>query len=486
MANTSTSFLHQTLLGTAQRYLDDLTTPTIRLGVTGLAQAGKTVFITALVRNLTGGGRLPFFAAAAEQRLHACYLEPQPDDNVPRFAYEHHISDLTANPPRWPDSTTHISELRLTIEYTSAAPLWRRLGNRRLHLDIIDYPGEWLTDLQMLDIPYAVWSDRQMRLARSPLRTGHAAAWLSHVAGLDGDGDASEDTAREAAKLYSHYIDHARRDGVSFGTLGPGRFLMPGDLAGSPMLTFAPLDISPDTDIRPRSLAALMARRYESYKRHVVEPFFQTHFSRLNRQIVLVDALSAINHGPEAVTQLTQAMENALCAFRPGSNTWLSRIRGRRIDRVVFAATKADHLAHTSHDRLEHALRLITDRARFRTQSAGSDVTIMAMAAIRATTEHTSSDAGEQLHCVAGRPLANQMIDGQVFDGTRDIVIFPGDLPPDPVATLGGHAGSLDVKFVQFAPPPLSDPLGTDLNPAPWPHIRLDRALEHLLGDYLR
>ena len=38
-------------------------TPTVRLGVTGLSRAGKTVFITALVHNLVHGGRLPLFDA---------------------------------------------------------------------------------------------------------------------------------------------------------------------------------------------------------------------------------------------------------------------------------------------------------------------------------------------------------------------------------------------------------------------------------------
>ena len=36
-------------------------TPTLRLGVTGLSRAGKTIFITALVHNLLTGGRLPGF-----------------------------------------------------------------------------------------------------------------------------------------------------------------------------------------------------------------------------------------------------------------------------------------------------------------------------------------------------------------------------------------------------------------------------------------
>ena len=37
--------------------------PTVRLGVTGLSRAGKTVFITALIHGLTRGGRFPVFEA---------------------------------------------------------------------------------------------------------------------------------------------------------------------------------------------------------------------------------------------------------------------------------------------------------------------------------------------------------------------------------------------------------------------------------------
>ena len=61
-------------------------TPTLRLGVTGLARAGKTVFISALVRNLLREARLPFFLAAAQNRIERAFLEPQPDHDVPRFA----------------------------------------------------------------------------------------------------------------------------------------------------------------------------------------------------------------------------------------------------------------------------------------------------------------------------------------------------------------------------------------------------------------
>ncbi len=124
-------------------------TPTVRLGVTGLSRAGKTVFITALIHNLVHGGRLPLFDAYASGRLADARLMPQPDDEVPRFDYEAHVRDLVERRV-WPDSTRRIAELRVVIEYESAELLKRTLGRGRLNLDIVDYPGEWLLDLALL------------------------------------------------------------------------------------------------------------------------------------------------------------------------------------------------------------------------------------------------------------------------------------------------------------------------------------------------
>jgi predicted YcjX-like family ATPase len=123
-------------------FLTDMMTPTLRLGVTGLSRAGKTVFITALIRNLVSGGRLPFFAPDAEGRIQRAYLEPQPDDAIPRFDYEAHLETLGRDPPQWPESTRRLSEVRITIEYRSTSALRRAFGVSRLNLDIVDYPGD--------------------------------------------------------------------------------------------------------------------------------------------------------------------------------------------------------------------------------------------------------------------------------------------------------------------------------------------------------
>ena len=71
-----------------------LLSPSLRLGVTGLSRAGKTVFITALVHDLVHGGRLPLFGAQKSGRIARAALEPQPDDPVPRFEVEDHVAEM--------------------------------------------------------------------------------------------------------------------------------------------------------------------------------------------------------------------------------------------------------------------------------------------------------------------------------------------------------------------------------------------------------
>src|SRR6185437_83925 len=194
--------------------------------------------------------------------------------------------------------------------------------------------------------------------------------------------------------------------------LPPGRFLMPGNLANSPALTFAPLDVPAGGMAPDGSLWAMMRRRYEAYKDIVVRPFFRDHFSRLGRQVVLLDALAAFNAGPEALHDLEAALAGILDCFRVGRGTFLSAMFRPRIDRILFAATKADHLHHTSHDRLEAILRRIVERAAARAEVSGADIDVVALAAVRATREAQVQCGREKLPSILGTPLAGEFANG--------------------------------------------------------------------------
>ena len=213
---------------------------------------------------------------------------------------------------------------------------------------------------------------------------------------------ADEHLAGQLAEIYKHALSEARKDPDAALMIGPGRFLMPGELKGAPLLTFAPLRLPNQGTAPEGSLWAMMSRRFESYKANVVHPFFTRHFARLDRQIVLVDALSALNRGPQATKELQQTLSEILSCFRPGAKSWLSPILGRRIDRIVFAATKADHLHQESHDRLEAILARLVEDAIIRAEREGAEVRVVALAAIRATREVKVAKDGAEIPCIEG------------------------------------------------------------------------------------
>jgi len=459
-----------------------LFSPTLRFGVTGLSRAGKTVFITSLVHNLIHGGRLPLLDAQASGRLASAHLEPQPDDAVPRFRYEDHLAALLEE-RIWPQSTSAISELRLKLKYESASGWSRRFGAGELTLDIVDYPGEWLLDLPLLGKTYEQWSREALALSKLPNRIDLAAQWHAALEGIDPDAEADENKARELAKVFTDYLRACRADTSALSTLPPGRFLMPGDLENSPALTFAPIDIPEDASASSSSLHGMMARRYESYKSVVVKPFFRDHFARIDRQIVLVDALQALNAGGAAVADLETALSDILACFNHGKRSWLTSLFSTRTDRILFAATKADHLHHENHDRLEAILARLVNRATERAQFGGAKTDVVAMAAIRATKEAEITEKGETLPVIVGVPMAGEALGKQTFDGETRTAVFPGDLPDSPSAVLEPDREAGDLKFLRFRPPQLQKTAeGVTLS---LPHIRLDRALEFLIGDHL-
>ncbi|SFF12175.1 hypothetical protein SAMN04488523_11935 [Sulfitobacter brevis] len=444
--------------------------PVIRLGVTGLARSGKTVFITSLVANLLDRGRMPGLLAASEGRIEAAFLQPQPDDTVPRFEYEAHLAALTGPQPHWPESTRTISQLRLSLRVRPNGLLAGLQGPRTVHIDIIDYPGEWLLDLALMDQSYADWS--KSVLGRIKNRE-EAEEYRALVAATDPQSAFEEPQAGRLAEAFAGYLKAARANGYSDCT--PGRFLLPGDLAGSPVLTFAPL---PEGESDPRnSLIREMARRFEAYKRKVVQPFFRDHFARIDRQVVLVDALGAIHQGPRAVADLRSAMGEILSAFRPGKNGFLSNLlRGKRVEKVLFAATKSDHLHHSQHPRLTAIMEALTREARDRAQYAGAGTAAMAIASLRATTEDRMDHGGEMLDVVRGTLL----------ETGKQAAFYAGELPQDPAHLLSPAMKGAqtwldqDYQIMHFAPAPLN------LRPGDGPpHIRLDRAAEFLIGDRL-
>jgi predicted YcjX-like family ATPase len=444
--------------------------PSLRIGVTGLARAGKTVFITSLIANLLDRGRMPQLVAQSEGRIVSALLQPQPDDTVARFDYETHLGALTSRTPHWPDSTRAVSELRLSLRVQPNGLLSGFQGPRTLHIDIIDYPGEWLLDLGLLDQSYAQWSERMLtRLGAHP----GGADMQQMLISADAHAPLDEPVAQQLARAYTQHLQQARQAG--FSDCSPGRFLMPGELEGSPVLSFTPLPPQERPD--RKSLWREFERRFEAYKSRVARPFFRDHFARIDRQVVLVDVLGAIHAGPQAFEDLRQTMAQTMAAFKPGQNAFLSKLlMGKRVEKVLFAATKADHLHHTQHPKLTAIIEALTRDAKDRAKFAGAETLALSLASVRATEEQMLPHKGADLPCVRGT----------LMDSGKQAAMYPGALPEDPSHLLGpareGAQNWLDQDYqvMRFAPALLT------LKPSEGPpHIRLDRAAQFLIGDRL-
>ena len=279
---------------------------------------------------LLRGGRFPVFEAMAAGRIARARLAPQPDDAVPRFAYEAHL-ERCSKERQWPESTRQISELRLVHRIPVAERRDARADarHRRLSGRMAARPAAAAPELRGL-----VGRDASASRGRATARIS-AAAWHRDLATLDPDAPEDEQAARKAAHGISPTICAACRDErFAMSLLPPGRFLMPGDLAGFAGAHLRAARPSGRARRPSGSLWAMMRRRYESYKDVMVRPFYRDHFARLDRQIVLVDALAALNAGPDALRDL----EGALAAI-------LDMLQYRP-QHIVSRAVRAAHRPH--------------------------------------------------------------------------------------------------------------------------------------------
>lgn len=443
----------------------------VRLAVTGLSRSGKTAFITALVHQLEQAGfqtaRLPQWQLYQSGRLLGVKRVPQLNHHIPSFRYEAGLAALLGEPPSWPEPTRTVSEIRLELRFQTCHPLLRHLRHEasRLFLDIVDYPGEWLLDLPLLSQSYDQWSAQVREQLNRPALRALAQPWLELGATLDPTAPIDEPRVAQLAEAYTRYL-HDCRDQLGLHLIQPGRFVLPGEYAGAPMLQFVPwVWSSPVSDPGPESLYLLLEERFEHYKQHLVRGFYREHFAGFDRQIVLVDCLQPLQAGAEAFADLEQTLGLLMQSFHYGSSNWWRRLFAPRIDKLLFAATKADHVTPDQHGALLGLLRQLVQPGWGQARFEGIRVECLALAAVRASEYHQLEHEGQPLTVLEGTTVSGETV-----------ALFPGQLPsgrPD-----AGFWQGQPLAYLTLRPRAMS-------RDRSMPHIRLDQALEFLLGDKL-
>jgi predicted YcjX-like family ATPase len=453
----------QASLDLAARVLKDRT---VRLAVTGLSRAGKTVFITSAIHNLmaapTRPGVLPALAAARERRLVAVHLVPPHAGGAPAFPYAANVAAMSGGASHWPAATEDISAIALEIRFRPRGLLRGALAT--LRVELIDYPGEWLLDLPLLDRSFADWSRDMVALSEGPLRAELARAWRDYIAAHSASFAADEEVARRAHALYRDYLLRCK-DAHALSYLQPGRMVCPGRAGESEAIRFCPMPPDAGRRYRGGTLGALMENRYEAFKAQVRADFLAPYFARLHRQIVLVDLLRALASGRDSFEDTARALTEITRVLR--GRGWLRRLFGGT--KTLFAATKADHVPEAQRGQLTQLLaNLVGGTVIGARRGADAGLQVTRLAAVRCTEDREPGGALKD-PAVVGLPVGG---------GSRVAFYIPGGVPVEPPSR--SYFGNLMREIPTFQPPMLDAKLNAGI-----PQIGLDLALEAMIGDYL-
>ena len=448
---------------------------TVRVAVTGLRRCGKTVFTTSFVHNLMSAGQwpdlLPFLKVAARGDLIAAEVFPLP--GVPMFPFENSLAAIVGGGGAhgWPAATDRLCGLRIAVRYRSRRTInvLRGRSVRTLNIDLVDYPGEWLLDLPLLAKDFATWSAETMALAASEPRARHFREWQAVVDAIDARANADPVALKRAATLYAEALRRGAAPEVGLTLHQPARLLRPGDLhPNDALLELSPLPAPRDGAPTPAgSNFATMAARYDAYRERIVVPFYRDHFRYFDAQIVLVDVLGALKAGQTAFDDMRAAIAAILQSFdysRTGFRAWLE---GALTERVLFAATKADHVSSNQHPNLRRLLEEVVAREANRIRFRGVETDALAISSVRCTEDVVGEVQGQTLSLVRGMPVGRD----------SETALFPGEIPahfPGPQDWREGR-----FRFLDFLPVHVSGARGI-------PNIGLDEAMQGLVGNRLR
>jgi predicted YcjX-like family ATPase len=398
-----------------------------------------------------------------QSRLLGIEIEPSGVGLIPRFPYEAFRDVLaTGNGQGWPRSTEKPALITLRLLVQPGSMLRAMLGPRVVRLELLDYPGEWLVDLPLLEQSYHAWSAETLLHLREPPRASMAEEFLRFIATLSPNAPANEATELHGFRLYSAALARCRKE-AGLRWLQPGRFLMPDAWQDAPFMHFFPWESARSP--LPGTLGAQLRDRFDVYKSEMRKDFFERHFSAFNRQVVLVDVLGALFAGRTAFEDTRKALGSIGASYaRLLEGGWF----GRRIERVAFAATKADHVDDLQRDNLRLTLQHMVESASGSAKPI-SHRSFHVISSIRCTVDDNVTDSDGRV---------KRVVKGVKLGGTVQQPFSAGFVP----------AGAVPNSFWSqpyFEMPKLQPPAFQGGDTFPIEHLNLDSLLVELLGDAL-
>jgi len=453
--------------------IDKLRDKRFCIGITGLSKSGKSTFITSLINQLQQHktANLPGFSPVLSERLLNVKVHPLKDKELPSFPYDEAYKGMTEPDPEWPKSTQNISGCLLELRLSKTVSKFNPFGSDQfsLFLELRDYPGEWLLDLPLREMDYSRWCMQCNAQYTKQPRVELLGDLLGELQQLDPLADVDEKLLSSLNKRFITFLHDCKYKDKCLSLIQPGRFLIPGDIEDLSVLCFIPLlkgasytegqlDAASEN-----SYFKVCERRYKRYIKELVEPFYKTFFSRIDRQLILVDVVSVLNSGPEYIDDMRHALANITDSFAYGSQNRFKQLFKSKIDKVVFAATKIDRVVSGDHEAVRQLLTIVVKQAYKNAQHEGIQPACEATAAVRCSQEieHEGVDA-----------ISGTAVDGSPIGYSHPKI--PSRIPE----------GDEWQPFIDWQIPFLKPPNNLSYqNEDVIPHIRLDTVLNALIGD---
>lgn len=424
-------------------YLPNLSLPSsnIKIAITGLSRAGKTVFITSLVDHLLDKSK-PFKAKIK-----------YPNSKNKRFDYYTYI-DLLKNKHTWPKGTDEISNIVLEFEGKRS---FKWMGKNKFSIELIDYPGEWLLDLTLLNMSFEQWSEKTI-------------TWLTqiddplvlHYLQTINDLDTIEDKEIwiKAHEEYKELLFHLKKN--HYSQLTPGRFTMPSDLAKDPILHFSPIKATNE------KLHKFFKSNYALYVKNIVKDIQLENFKGFDRQVVLVDVIEALQNGYTCYKDMKSGLQSMLHFYDHKNKNLISQWFSPSIKKVLFVATKADQVSKSQHTNFKS---LLNDMIKGLKRDMDNDyikTETQLVASLKSTKTIIKKHEGQMLSFVEG--ILEE--DGQMHH------VYPGEVPAN--FPSKDEWNTEEYLYKSFLPPkkPYRDE-------EPLEHINMDKVINNLIGDLL-
>ncbi|MCF6254083.1 MAG: YcjX family protein, partial [Thiomicrorhabdus sp.] len=217
------------LLTKSSHQLDHwFTQETHKIAITGLSRSGKSMLFTSLITTLKHRCEdhyhcLPLLKSLPSHLVESVRLEDVKGHQP--FPIRSHIQSLEKQ--EWPAATEQIYAFKLIVKLKQTGTLKKYLlPYSEVIFEFFDYPGEWITDLPMLNQTFAQWSDSAWAQQVTEPQRYYAQEWHEFIQHFNFEVTPNVQNRAKIVQAYRAYLHASKAGGISL--LQPGSFLISG------------------------------------------------------------------------------------------------------------------------------------------------------------------------------------------------------------------------------------------------------------------